>query len=187
MKYKLFNKLLFTVILLLLVYGCVEEEITEPTDENLLLNTSFEKDGKFSITGWSLPALYDTSNDVPPNGGNFSLELQANAPPEDYAFIKVPVKTQYTINQLSFWAKSTGISSSIYGKAILSQVRNGSQIKSSTIVIDGVDGIVWTSYSIRDTFNVAAGDSFMVQFSAGINQLFSSETYFDLCQLQGIK
>ncbi len=69
--------------------------------------------------------------DVPPDGGSYSLELNATAPPEDYAFIKVPVKTQYTINKLTFWSKSAGVSSNIYGKAILSLIRNGSEIKST--------------------------------------------------------
>jgi hypothetical protein len=110
--------------------------------------------------------------------------LEATQPPENYAFIKVPVKTNYTINQLTFWSFSSGVSSNIYGRAILSLIRNGSQVKSSSVI---VDGIVWKSYSIRDTFNVASGDSFMVQFTAGVSQLLSGKTYFDLCQLQGIK
>jgi hypothetical protein len=57
-------------------------------------------------------------------------------------------------------------------------------VKSSSIL---VDGIIWQSYSILDTFNVAAGDSFMVQFTGGISQLLSGKSYFDLCQLQGIE
>jgi hypothetical protein len=187
MNFKMLNRLFFIFMLLFIFCSCNEEETTAPTDENLLLNTSFEKNGRFSAEGWKLAALSDSSSDVPPNGGSFSLVLQANAPPEDYASIKVPVKTQYTINQLSFWAKSTGISSGIYGKAILSQVRNGSQIKSSSILIDEVDGIVWQNYSIRDTFNIAPGDSFMVQLTGGTAQLLPGKTYFDLCQLQGIK
>lgn len=184
MNYNLYKNFLFLFTLLLFLYSCAEEETTEPTDENLLVNTSFEKNGQASSEGWILPSGSEFATDVPPNGGSYSLVLEATQPPEDYAFIKVPVKTQYPINKLTFWAKSTGVTNNIYGKAILSLVRNGSQIKSNSIL---VDGIVWQSYSIRDTFNVADGDSFMVQFTAGISQLLSGKTYFDLCQLQGIK
>ena len=184
MKNKLRNKLAALILLAFFISGCSEEETTAPTDENLLLNTSFEKNGKFSSDGWTLPTLSDSSMDVPPGGGIYSLELNSSAPPGEYAFIKVPVKTEYKTNKLTFWAFSSGVSSNIYGKAILSLVRNGSQIKSSSIT---VDGIVWKSYSIRDTFNVVSGDSFMVQFTAGVSQLLSGKTYFDLCQLQGIK
>lgn len=184
MKNKLLNKLAVLILLAFFISGCSEEEPTAPTEENLLLNTSFEKNGQASSDGWTLPNGSEFSTNVPPNGGSNSLVLEATQPPENYAFIKVPVKTNYTINQLTFWSFSSGVSSNIYGRAILSLIRNGSQVKSSSVI---VDGIVWKSYSIRDTFNVASGDSFMVQFTAGVSQLLSGKTYFDLCQLQGIK
>lgn len=184
MNFELLNKFFFVIILLFIICSCNEEETTAPTDENLLLNTSFEKNGKFSTDGWTLPTLSDSAMDVPPGGGIYSLKLNSSAPPGEYAFIKVPVKTQYTINKLTFWAKSTGVSSNIYGKAILSIIRNGSEIKSQSLLIDVID---WQSFSIQDTFSVAAGDSFSVKLGGGMNQLFSGTTYFDLCQLQGIK
>lgn len=184
MNYEMSKRVFFLFTLLLFLFSCADEETTAPTDENILLNTSFEKNGRFSTVGWSLPTLSDSSNDVPPNGGNFSLKLKSNAPPDEYAFIKVPAKTQYSINKLTFWAKSTGVSSNIPGKAVLSLIRNKAEIKSQSILIDQ---ITWQSFNIQDTFNVAEGDSFMVKFSGGTNQLFSAEAYFDLCQLQGIK
>ena len=101
------------------------------------------------------------------------------SPPEVYAQIKVPVKTDYNEFKLTFWSKY----SVIEGKVILSLVRNGSVIDSSSIM---VDDIIWKSYSIQDTFSVAAGDSFMVQVTAGISQLLPGKTYFDLCRLYGI-
>jgi hypothetical protein len=183
MQRKLFTARSILLLLAIFIYGCTEEETTEPTDENLLINTSFEKNGKFSPDGWSLPALADSSNDVPTGGGSFSLQLEASQPPESYAYIKVPVKTQFNNYKLTFWAKSTGVTSGINGKAIFSLLRNGSSIKSLSIV---VDDIIWKSYSIQDTFSVASGDSFRVELTAGFSQLFSGKTYFDLCQLQGI-
>jgi hypothetical protein len=179
MHHKSFTKILVVFLFVLFIYGCTEEETTEPTDENTLLFSSFEKNGKFSPDGWSLPALADSSNDVPTGGGNFSLLLEASQPPEVYAQIKVPVKTDYNEFKLTFWSKY----SVIEGKVILSLVRNGSVIDSSSIM---VDDIIWKSYSIQDTFSIAAGDSFMVQVTAGISQLLPGKTYFDLCRLYGI-
>jgi len=184
MKYKLLKKFFFLFTLLIFLFSCADEETTAPTEENLLLNTSFENNGNFSTVGWSLPGSSNSSNDVPPNGGNYSLKLQSNSPPEEFAFIKVPVKTQYSINKLTFWAKSNGVTSNIPGKAVLSLIRNKSEIKSRSIL---VDQITWQTFSIQDTFNVAEGDSFIVKFSGGINQLLSANAYFDLVQLQGIK
>jgi hypothetical protein len=184
MNFEMLNKLLFVFILLIIICSCNEEEPTAPTEENLLLSTSFEKNGQASADGWTLPAGSDFSTSVPPNGGSYSLGLNSSSPPGDYAFIKVPVKTQYTINKLTFWAKSTGVSNNVYGKAVLSLIRNGSEIESRSIQIDVID---WRSFSIQDTFSVAAGDSFLVKLSGGISQLLPGTAYFDLCQLQGIK
>ena len=183
MHYKSFTKILVVFLFALFIYGCTEEETTEPTDENTLLYSSFEKNGKFSSDGWSLPALADSSNDVPTGGGSFSLQLEASQPPETYAYKNVPVKTQFNNYKLTFWAKSSGVTSGINGKAILSLLRNGSVIKSSSIL---VDDITWKSYSIQDTFSVASGDSFRVELTAGISQLFSGKSYYDLCRLYGI-
>lgn len=181
------TKIFFTGLSLLLttfiVVSCTEDP-TEPTEENTLLYTSFENNGRFSADGWTLPALSDSSNDVPSGGGNFSLELEASQPPEVYAETKVPVKTQFNEFKLTFWARSTAVTSGIYGKAVLSLVRNGSTIQSSSI---SIDDLIWKDYSIQDTFTVAAGDSFMVQLSGGISQLFASKTYFDLCTLYGVE
>lgn len=177
------TKIFFTGLSLLLmtfiVVSCTEDP-TEPTEENTLLYTSFENNGRFSADGWTLPALSDSSNDVPSGGGNFSLELLASQPPEVYAQIKVPVKTNYNEFRLTFWSKFNVIE----GKAILSLVRNGSIIDSSSVLIDN---IIWQSYSIQDTFSVVTGDSFMVQFTAGISQLLPGKTYFDLCTLYGVE
>ncbi|MCW8805643.1 MAG: hypothetical protein OQK56_04220 [Ignavibacteriaceae bacterium] len=184
MNFEVLNKLCFVFILLFIICSCNDEEPTAPTEENLLLNTSFENNGTFSTVGWTLPTSSDSSNDVPPNGGNYSLKLQSNAPPEEYAYIKVPVKLQYSIFKLTFWGKSTGVSSNVPGKAVLSLIRNKAEINSQSILVDQIS---WQSFSIQDTFNVAQGDSFIVKFSGGINQLFSAQAYFDLVQLQGIK
>jgi hypothetical protein len=181
MKHKLIARSLSYILFALLIFGCTEET-TEPTDENTLLYSSFEKNGKFSADGWTLPAQHDSSTDVPAGGGNFSLVLSSSNPP-DTAHIKVPVKTQFNKFKLTIWAYSTGVTNDIYGEAILSLVRNGSVIDSSSIL---VTDIIWKSYTIQDTFSVAAGDSFMVQLTAGVSQLFPGETYFDLCRLYGI-
>jgi len=182
MKHILNFRRLSYLFLALLIIGCTEDDPTEPTDENTLLYSSFEKNGKFSSEGWTLPSQSDSSTDVPAGGGNFSLVLEASNPPES-AHIKVPVKTGFNTFKLTFWAKSTGVTSGIYGEAILSLVRNGSVIDSSSIL---VNDIIWKSYSIQDTFSVAAGDSFMVQLAAGISQLLPGKTYFDLCRLYGV-
>lgn len=185
MKIKLFSFFTISILIAFFVVSCSEEETSvNPPSGNALINTSFEKNGKFSADGWTLPTQSDSSADVPPNGGTYSLELESNQPPELYAEIMVPVLTQFNSYRLSFWSKSNGVSSGIYGKAILSLIRNGSEVKSISMTLDN---IVWSSNTIADTFSVANGDSFKVQLSGGANQLLPGNTKFDLCKLEAVE
>lgn len=183
MKRLLINKFSFLPIFLLIIFGCNEEETTAPNEENLLYETSFESNGMFSTDGWILSSESRVSNSTPSGGGNYSLEITATGPPEIYSTLKVPVKTKYSINKLTLWSKASGVTNNVYGKVILALVRNGAELQSKNIIIDTID---WRTFSIQDTFNVAAGDSFMIKLSGGMNQLLSGKTYFDLLQLQGI-
>ena len=182
MKYKLVSLFAVTILFATLISSCSKEEnsVNPPTSGNYLINTSFEKNGFFSADGWSLPSNIDSSSLVPLNGGKYSLGLESVSPPEEFAEIKVPVLTQFNNYKFSFWSYSNAI----YGRAILSLLRNGSIIDSTSISIQELS---WYNYTISDTFNVAAGDSFLVQFSGGTSPVLFGETYFDLCTLEAVE
>lgn len=185
MKYKLVRLLSVIILSTLLIYKCTSEDNSvNPPVANSLINTSFEKNGYFSADGWILPAQSDSSTDVPAEGGNYSLLLRANWFPELYAEIKVPILSEYNNYKLSFWSKSSGVTSGVYGRGILSLLRNGSTVKSKSITVNDIN---WRSYTIVDTFDVAEGDSFLVQLTGGISQLLPGESYFDLCTLEAIE
>ena len=182
MKYELVSLFTLFIMFALLTSSCTKEEnsVNPPTSGNYLINTSFEKNGFFSADGWSLPSNIDSSSLVPLNGGKYSLGLESVSPPEEFAEIKVPVLTQFNNYKFSFWSYSNAI----YGRAILSLLRNGSIIDSMSISIQELS---WYNYTISDTFNVAAGDSFLVQFSGGTSPVLFGETYFDLCTLEAVE
>ena len=182
MKYELVSLFTLFIMFALLTSSCTKEEnsVNPPTSGKYLINTSFEKNGFFSADGWTLPSNSDSSSIVPLNGGKYSLLLESVAPPEVFAEIKVPVLTQFNNYTFSFWSYSNGI----YGRAILSLLRNGLIIDSTSISIQELS---WYNYTISDTFNVAAGDSFLVQFSGGTSQLLPGKTYFDLCTLEAVE
>jgi hypothetical protein len=167
--------------LTMLIISCNEEDPVSPPSGNVLLNTSFEKNGKFSAEGWSLPLSSDSSTEVPPDGGKYSLLIESSQPPEVYAEVKVPVLANYNRYTLSFWSKSSGVTNNINGKAVLTLLRNGNEVKSVSLILDN---IIWESHSLTDTFAVAPGDSFLVRLSGGMSQLFSGETNFDRCKLE---
>ena len=182
MKNKLVGFIAFTFFLIIFIISCSNNENSvNPPNSTTLFSTSFEENGFFSANGWSLPLNSDSSTDIPQDGGKYSLLLNSTSPPEEYAEVKVVVMTQLNDYKLSFWAKSSG---GIYGKAILSLVRNGSIIKSQSVPIDDIS---WRSYSIEDTFSVVENDSLMIQLSAGAEQLLPGKTYFDLCKLEAIE
>ena len=184
MKQKILINLILILFISLTILSCTEEDTTEPNEDNLLYETSFEGNGRFDADDWSLSSLSNSSNSVPPNGGNYSMVIDASQPPEIYSYVKVPVKTNYTVNKLTFWSKASGVTSSVYGIAALSLVRNGAELRSKSVQIDQIS---WQEFSIQDTFSVASGDSFLIKFSGGLNQLLSGKSYFDLVQLQGVK
>jgi hypothetical protein len=185
MKYKLVSLFALIILFAMLTSSCTKEENSvNPPSGIAILNTSFEKNGFFSAEGWTLPSNSDSSSDVPVNGGSYSLVLKSVSPPQVFAEIKVPVLSQYNNYILSFWSKSTGVSSGVYGKAILSLLRNGSTIDSVSIIVQDIN---WYDYTISDSFSVAAGDSFLVQLSGGTSELLPGKTYFDLCTLEAVE
>ena len=184
MKNRLRSFVAITLFLLTLIWSCSNNENSvNPPNSTTLFSTSFEENGFFSAEGWSLPLNSDSSTDIPQNGGKYSLLLNSTSPPEEYAEVILPVMTQLNDYKLSFWAKSSGVTNDVYGKAVLALVRNGSVVKSQSLTIDNIS---WQSYSIEDTFTVAEDDSLLIQLSAGINQLIPGKTYFDLCKLEAI-
>jgi hypothetical protein len=71
MNNKHLKKIFFLFTLFIFLCSCAEEETTAPTEENLLLSTSFEKNGVASSEGWKLPAGNAFSSDTPPDGGSY--------------------------------------------------------------------------------------------------------------------
>jgi hypothetical protein len=176
------KKYLILLLFIIFNYGCSEEENPiNPPEGNLIINTSFEKNGQPSSDGWKVTSTLPNnfSNDVPDSGGSFSLVLEAGWV-GGFAEIKVPALVQYSNYKLSFWSKY----SAFKGSATLSLLRNGTAIKENSVT---VNDIVWGNYSVSDTFSVVQGDSIMVQLSGGYAQLLPGETYFDLCKLEAFE
>jgi hypothetical protein len=188
MNYMKEHSIKFFMVILIAFYfsGCSKDDNSvNPPNGILVWSTSFEKDGFFSTEGWTLPSNSDSSTDVPAEGGKYSLLLESNSPPEVFAEIKVPVMTQYSDYKLSLWSYSTGITNDVNGKAVLSLLRNGSVVKSQSVLIDA--SVSWYNYTIEDTFSVTANDSFLVQLSGGVSQLLPGKTFFDLIKLEAIE
>jgi hypothetical protein len=155
---------------------------TASTGSTILLNSSFESSGSPSSDGWTIPSspMGGYSTDVPPNGGTYSIFLEASNPGGS-ASVEVALPLGAHIFRFSLWAKTA----SITGRADLQFVpANGQSILSKRMDIPDT---TWREYSIDDTLTAQTGDSVKVFLFAGIGEVIISRTYFDLCKIEEIK
>ncbi len=153
-----------------------------PPDENILLYTSFEIRGRPSLLGWSSLTDYGIrfSHDAPPEGGNWSIELNADWTPAEFApriLAKIPALPGEHIYRLTFWGKAgplPGAAFTMLINADTSAIRKRLQIEPT----------VWTRFTLLDTLNAQPGDSIGVMFSGGFSQVILSSTKYDLCSLE---
>ena len=175
-----FSILLFSIIFLL---GCSDNKnpVTPTPDSNILLNSSFEKNGIANTEGWEISArpYGEIANEAPTGGGNYCLKLEASNP-GGMAKRQIPAVSSKEIYKLSFWAKTNQPSS----KAFFELIRNGLvENQTELSVID----TTWTEYSVKDTFQVMSGDSLRITFQERITQLQMFESYFDLVKVETVE
>jgi hypothetical protein len=174
---------IFPALLLFLLASCKSEN---PTTANggptVFLNSSFESTGTPSSDGWTISSspMGGFATDVPTNGGNYSIFLQASNPGGS-ATINIALPFGVHLFRFSVWAK-TG---SVAGHADLVYVPSVGQ--SMRLYQIDVPDTTWRQYSIVDSLPSQTGDSIKVVLSAGFSELIFSRTYFDLCKLEQIQ
>ena len=150
--------------------------ITGPTESgNLISNSSFESNGIASFQGWwvSDTSVVRFSNDVPQNGGNWSILIETIWGPPARVQTTVALEQGTFAYRLSTWAKKVVIG----GKVSL--IFKDTIRKSLEISNTG-----WTEYNITDTLTAVAGDSIVIELAGGFSQLLTGMTYFDNCQFE---
>jgi hypothetical protein len=178
---KLSFRLVSLVCLLLSgVLSCSKDRITEPPrNQNVMIDESFEKDGRASLVGW-LPddttAYIKFSPDVPLEGGDWSLTIGAGWVPDIY-FVskKVPLFPGTNSYRLSFWAKSKGM-------PILYKFEKADQPSVVRLVYPA--DTAWSVYSVIDTISADPCDSILVGLSGGSGEVVLGPTWFDLVKLE---
>ena len=172
------NQLIGILILTfgLLHHSCKKTTVEPTTPINQISNSSFEVDDKPSLVGWSPSDTTDFikfSNDVPQNGGNWSVRIETvwGPPPRIRATLQPSEGTHRY--QLSTWSKKQGIGGTIY-------VFLNSTLRKSVVVSD----TVWNVYTIIDTISASSADSISIQLAGGFSQILAGKTYYDLCTFQ---
>jgi len=178
MKSKIF---LFSLVLLIIA-GCTRTvtpvETIIDTQPNRLLVTSFESDGNADIDNWVSPGppIVKFSNDVPINGGKFSIFLKARSLG---AFVTKEVNApQGNKNyRLIFWSKSTQDPGSL---VIYHKVGD----KRTRIESKYIDSKEWTSYTLNFNINSAVDDKILIELGGSNFASPQGYTFFDLIDLQ---
>ena len=173
----------FSFLFILVLPSCKNQSPTTiNTVSTILLNSSFESGGSPSSDGWTISSspMGGYSTDVPPNGGTYSIFLEASNPGGS-ASIKIALPQGAHIFRFSVWAKVTRLT----GRAEIDFVHAIDQ----TIYFKQIDipDTTWREYSIYDTLSVSSGDSLKVFLSPGFSELIASRTNFDICKVEQIQ
>lgn len=160
------------------VLSCGDETSSANTSaNNLLQNSSFERNGQPDFSGWTGQG-YIIVNEAPQGGGNHSLELEPLwIPSEGYAENSVTgYKGKYTIT-LQWMARVQNWHGTmrLYKKSVGDSLR---LLASSQFTNGG-----WESYSASALTTLQASDSIVVHFSAGSTEVSMGRVFIDMVEL----
>jgi len=182
--YKILNLKIFVLIFLFVLSGCGKDPVRYVDNSiNLVSNSSFEENGTGSLKYWTLSPLdasnYSFVNDVPKNGGSYSLAIKESwgIPNKVYTTVVLPTdKSQFRF--------------SIWSKVELKSCKIWIGIQKSDTLIQQVQFIVnqtaWTNYISDFNYSPSAGDTLKVFLEGSSSSLQASRSFFDLCKIEVI-
>jgi len=179
------SKLFLLSLLFIFFSGCTKT-IT-PVDPNVevspnrLFTTSFESEGNASLDNWISPGapIVKFSNDVPLNGGKFSIFLKAR---DLGAFVTKEVIAPEGIKnyKLTFWSKSTEDP----GSLIIYKVNDSNR---TLIKGQNISSKNWKQFSIEFSLSSVTNDKILIELGGSDFAVPQGFTFFDLIDLQIIE
>lgn len=148
---------------------------------NLITNGSFEVRNAPTLRGWRRgnPELARLVRDVPPKGGNWSLELTADWAPTS-GFVSTFVKNIKPGEVLKLTAFVRAVGSS--GGGVI-ELKIGSSPPKSVSTTD----TLWTKLSVIDTAHVEKADTAWITLSSFHTELLPRKGLFDLVRLERVR
>ena len=172
-------------LLFLAIFNCEKnKDIIKPErpTNQILLYSSFEKDGQPGNNGWLIKdeSSENYSTDVPPGGGNYSLSLRGDSLNllGEWARIILPAIDGNNIYRFSFWCKQQGACGIVHIYVKTSDT-SGYYTKSK-LACDSL----WSYYTIVDTIQTNENDSLMLLIGSEHAWVPDGKAYFDLCKLE---
>lgn len=191
-----FTYLIFAGVFLSAISSCSNP--TSPNGNgNLISNSSFEKFGLPSFSGWTIES-WDSMyvKDTPgaaPGGGRWSIWLAPSYCIPDPCFVGGQISTSVTGQSgkdtftVNVWEKNTSVSA--HGAIILWQSRHDSSFGYITHVFH--DDSLWKNYNFTASFSLQSADTIFIQLGSSPTNFYASDPpkgiYFDEVVFQRIK
>jgi len=159
---------------------------------NLISNSSFESDGRFTLQGWfssftDVRSGINPAQDAPSGGGMWSVSMYDQSPSSapEYITTTVAAPAGNHVYKFSVWTKSSNNFPSSGSSAQLRLDRNGTLTGKTYIWVDETI-TAWTLNNEIDTIDTISGDSLQVVLS-GSKSTYIRQTLFDLVKLEIIE
>jgi carbohydrate binding protein with CBM4/9 domain len=162
------------------------QNTTDPSDPaagNLIPNGSFEQNGQGTLATWQVPnpSLASLSPEAAPDGGKWSLHLQADSAPSS-GQVRVPVtglQRGDTVHLSAYVRAPDARGGGLVGlEVISSDGRLRQESFDSSVDTD------WTRVAVTETLSIDPGDSVWVVLSSPPTQLAARAGLFDLVVLE---
>lgn len=179
---KILISLLALIVFIFTFLFCEESPVESQEYPNLLANGSFEKNNNPTLQGWTFGnrQLARLTNEAPPKGGNWSLELTADwAPTSGYAETFVVTElSPGDILKLSAFVKALGPAGGGFIQL---------KIGSLTPRMARTSETSWNEVSVTDTVKTGTVDTVWVRLSSLHTERMARKGLFDLVRLERIK
>jgi len=179
-------EILFVFLILGTHYQCDKSSVSlipvKPPgkSDNVLMNSSFEKDGQPTLEGWRIgnPQLVRFVHQAPPEGGEWCIELTSDwSPTTGFIYTPVPEIQDGDVVQLSGYIRSPGSAGG--GYIALAIGKNHFGIRK----VASVEDTVWTEVTLMDTVSLSEGDTLWVVVSSFNTEIVSLKGLFDEIRL----
>jgi len=165
--------------LIVIASGCKEEVL--PPEGNLITNYSFEENGVYSTSGWTVNNTEYTTL-VPENGGDFAIKVFQDTLPDE-GYVEYEVTGLIGDKSIVFDCEANAFGGCVGTVSII--VESTGETK-TVIATANVDQNTWTPKNLSANATFVDGDRLFVRMSAGgvLSPVETQFVVFDLATLE---
>ncbi len=165
--------------LIVITAGCKDEVL--PPEGNMITNYSFEENGVFSSTGWTVNNTTYTTL-VPEGGGDFAIKVFQDTLPDE-GYVEYVVDGLIGDKAIVFDCEANAFGGCVGTVSLIVESTGETQ---TVIATTNVDQNTWTPKNLTANATFVAGDRLFVRMSAGgvLSPVTTQFVVFDLATLE---